>query len=207
MKLFLSSEDEHPETIEKLKTFIGADYSNKKIAYVVTASNGELYGAWKESEALKRVSSIFPHVTFLELEEFDRMPILQIIKSCQVLWISGGMPGYLLYWIRRSGLEKELPQLFEQGMIFVGSSAGSMACSKTQNVSEWYLGEPEIGAKYIPGLGLIDFEIYPHYQEEFLLEIKKHWRKGKLALLKDGEVITKVNDKITWLGEECWLEI
>ncbi len=35
-----------------------------------------------------------------------------------------------------------------------------------------------------------------------LPEIKKHWKKGKLYLLKNGEVITVVDKKIEVLGEK-----
>ncbi len=207
MKIFLSSEGKHPKTIEKLKTFVDGKLSDKKVAYVVTAANGEFYGAWKASESIQVIKPLFPKFTIVELEDFQQRDVLQTIKSADILWIAGGFTGYLLYWMRRCGLAQKLPNLLDKGLVYVGSSAGSMACSHTQSASDWYLREPEPGAELIPGLGLIDFEIYPHYQEEFLPEIEKHWHKGRLALLKDGEVITKVNDTITWLGEERWLEI
>lgn len=114
------------------------------------------------------------------------------------------MAGYLLYWIRRCQLEKVIPQYLEQGKIYVGSSAGSMICSYTQNVAEWLIGEEEYGASLIPGLGLIDFEIYPHYKEELLPQIESNWRKsnGELRLLRDGDAITVTDNKIATLGEE-----
>jgi peptidase E len=87
-------------------------------------------------------------------------------------------------------------------MVYVGSSAGSMICSKTQVSSEFYIGEPEPGASLLPGFGFIDFEIYPHYQDDQLPEIKKLWKKGDLYLLKDGEVITLTGNKVEVLGEK-----
>lgn len=207
MKLFLSSEGKHPETIAKLKTFIGTGLASKKVAYVVTAGNGEFHGAWRASETIQVIRPIFPKLTIVELEDYQHRDVIQTIESVDILWVAGGFTGYLLYWMRRSGLVDKLPQLLEQGLIYVGSSAGSMACSTSQEASSWYLREPEPGAEFIPGLGLIDFEIYPHYEESLLPDIKKLWTHGKLALLKDGEVITKAENQITWLGEERWLEL
>jgi peptidase E len=207
MKLFLASEGKHPDTIEKLKSFFNGNLSDKKVAYVVTAANGEFYGAWKASESIKVIQALFPKFDIVELENHRQLPVLQAIEAADILWVAGGYTGYLLYWMRRCGLAQKLPNLLDKGLVYVGSSAGSMACSQTQSASDWYLREPEPGADLIPGLGLIDFEIYPHYDESLLPEIKKHWKKGKLALLKDGEVITKINNIITWLGEERWLEI
>lgn len=88
----------------------------------------------------------------------------------------------------------------------MGSSAGSMICASTQYSSAWYLQEPEPGADLVPGLGLVDFEIYPHYDEVELPEIEKRWEKGKLCLLKNGEVITNAGGKVTILGEERFIE-
>lgn len=206
MKLFLASEGKNPQTIDKLKTFIGNDLASKKVAYVVTAANGEFMGTWKASQTIPIVRPLFPNFTITELEDYQHRDVIQTIKSADILWVAGGYTGYLLYWMRRSGLVDILPQLLEKGFIYVGSSAGSMACSTSQEASNWYLREPEPGAEFIPGLGLIDFEIYPHYDEALLPDIKKLWTHGKLALLKDGEVITKVDNQTTWLGEERWLE-
>lgn len=207
MKLFLASEGKHPQAINNLQAFIGPDFSHKKVAYVVTAANGEFMGAWKASQSIQVVRPLFSNLTILELEDYQHRNVIQTIESADILWVAGGYTGYLLYWMRRSGLVDILPQLLGKGLTYVGSSAGSMACSTSQEASNWYLREPEPGAEFIPGLGLIDFEIYPHYDESLLPDIKKLWTHGKLALLKDGEVITKVDDQINWLGEERWLEV
>jgi dipeptidase E len=141
-------------------------------------------------------------VSVVTLEEYRDASVTKQLKGKDILWFTGGATGYLLYWIRRCELDKHLPKLLESGSVYVGSSAGSMACSKTQYASEWYLGEPEPGASLLPGLGLIDFEIYPHYEEQLLPQIKKLWKKGELYLLKDGEVITVVGDKVEVLGKK-----
>lgn len=52
----------------------------------------------------------------------------------------------------------------------------------------------------IPGLGFIDFEIYPHFTETLLKPIEHLWKEGKLYLLKDGEALSVHNGTITVLG-------
>jgi dipeptidase E len=141
-----------------------------------------------------------------ELEDRSYKNVISEIKGADILWMAGGMTGYLLYWIRRVELDKALPEILDSGTIYVGSSAGSMACSKTQNLLEWYVGETEPGASVLPGLGFIDFEIYPHFEDGVLPEIKKRWKKGKLYMIKNGEVITLDNNEVNVLGEERVLE-
>jgi hypothetical protein len=43
MKLFLASEVKHPDSLKKLEEYVGG-FTNKKIAYIPTAANGESFG-------------------------------------------------------------------------------------------------------------------------------------------------------------------
>ncbi len=201
MKLFLASEAKHPLSLKKLEKFVGG-FDGKKLAYIPTALNGEYYGAWKGGESIGKVLSLRANVSIIELEDNCFSDVLTRLSKADIIWVAGGWSGYLLYWIRRVGLAKALPGFLQQGAVYVGSSAGSMICGPTQYSAEWYLDEPEPGAGLVPGLGLVDFEIYPHYQEKLLPRIKKLWQSGRLYLLKDGEAITVVDGKVTVLGKK-----
>ena len=92
--------------------------------------------------------------------------------------------------------------MLEKGALYVGSSAGSMVTGKSLEISEWYPADQESGAHFIPRLGLVDFDIYPHYEDSQLEEIKRLYKGKKLYLLKNGEEIIVEDDKITVIGEE-----
>lgn len=207
MKLFLASEMKHPESIEKLRRFIGGSFKGITIAYIPTAANGEEpFGSWKQnSTTWKLVNTLGAKVTSVQFEDYKNSSVIAKLKNKDILWFAGGYPGYLMYWIRRCEVDKALPELLKKS-IFVGSSAGSMITSKKLSTSEWYIGEGEPGASVIPGLGLIDFEIYPHYEDPLRSQIKMHWKKGKLYLLKNGEVITVVNENVEVLGKKRILQ-
>jgi len=202
MKLFLASEAKHPESIKKLKKFVGGSFKGKRIVYIPTAANGEYFGSWKGGGSIRTALALGAKLEVVEFENSTYRDIYPQIEGADILWIAGGMSGYLLYWMRRVGFDKKLPGILKSGAIYVGSSAGSMICAKTQYSSGWYLGEPEPGASLVPGLGLIDFEIYPHYEESLLPKIKKLWKKGELYLLKNGEVITVSDGKVEVLGKK-----
>lgn len=207
MKLFLASEAKHLDSIDKLKDFVGGSFGSKRIAYIPTAANGEYFGSWKGGGSIRVASSLGAEIDIVELESFGYQDIYSKINKADILWMAGGMTGYLLYWIRRVELDKKISEILKN-IIYVGSSAGSMICSKTQNISDKYIGEEEPGASIFPGLGLIDFEIYPHYEEDLYDQINDNWKEGdgKLCLLKNGEAITVVDGKVTILGEERWIE-
>jgi dipeptidase E len=201
MKLFLASEAKHPESIAKLRDFV-PEIEKKKIIYIPTAANGEFYGSWKDGESIQVAKTVSKHFDIVQLEDYLVMDINQKIISADVIWMAGGISGYLLYWIRRLQLNELIPKVLDNGIVYVGSSAGSMVCSKTQFISELYPPDPEPYASTIPGLGLIKFEIYPHFENEMLPDIKKVWKKGTLYLLKNGEVITVHDKHVKVFGEK-----
>lgn len=202
MKLFLCSQAKNPKSIERLKKF-DTGISNRKCLYIPTAANGEMWGLWKDGDSLKVAKSLIKNIQILELEYYNKYDINKICSNIDVIWIAGGMVGYLIYWLKRTGFDEKIKELTNRNTLYIGSSAGCWLCSKNQNVAEWFIGEEELNASSYKGLGLIDFEIYPHYEDKLYQKIKSHWKKGdgKLYLLKDGEVITVVDNKITVLGE------
>jgi peptidase E len=206
MKLFLAAEAKHPESLEKLKSFVGKDFKDITISYIPTASNGEFYGCWKGGDSIKVAKALGAKLKIVELEDKSYKDVVSEIRGADIIWIAGGMAGYLMYWIRRVELDKVLPDLLEKGAIYVGSSAGSMVCAKTIKVADWFIGETEPGASLLPGLGFIDFEIYPHFEDDLLSEIKSKKSEGVLHLLRNGDVITLIDDKVETLGEEIILK-
>lgn len=206
MKLFLASTVKHEQTLSDLENFVGGSFTDKSIAYIPTASNGEFFGKWKGGRSIQVAQELNPKsFDIVELESFSYQDIASKFLEVDIIWMAGGMAGYLLYWIRRSQFDKLLPKLLDQGKIYVGSSAGSMVMSQSIKASEWILGDLEPGAQLLPGLGYIDYEIYPHYEEKWDDEIKANWNSEageKLCLLKDGEAITVVDDEAKILGEE-----
>jgi len=202
-RLFLASEAGESETIKKLDSFVGG-IKGKSIAYIPTANNGENpYGQWKtESATWKLINTLGSKVETVVLEEYKNSSVVDHLKGKDIIWFAGGACGYLMYWVRRCEIDKHIDELLESGSVYVGSSAGSMVCAKTLNIAEVFVGEEEKGAGVIPGLGLIDFDLYPHYEDLLLPKIKKVWEGGDLYLVKNGEVVTVEDGKITVLGEK-----
>jgi len=207
MKLFLASEAKNPGNFSKMEEFVGG-FEGKTLAYIPTAANGESkYGVWeKESSSWVLIKSLGVKVISVVLEEQTTEEVEENLSRADIIWVAGGACGYLMYWMRRHNLQKTLPKILDSEKIYIGSSAGSMIASKSLSVTEWYVGEQEKGAGIIPGLSLVDFEIYPHFREDDLEEIKNLREENKtgmpLYLLKDGEVITVDGEKIDFFGEK-----
>lgn len=201
MRLFLASHIRNPQTLKRLAEYIGG-FADKSIAYIPTAANGEGWEHWQESETWALVQTLKAKVSLVILEQFRDQSVLTKLQGQDLIWFAGGYPGYLAYWARRCALDKHLKKILDQGSLYVGSSAGSMIAGQTLSVTEWYPGEPEAGAGIIPGLGLVDFDIYPHFKDEVLNLIKANYQGHKLYLLKDGEEIVVEDHKIILNGDQ-----
>lgn len=202
MKLFLASEAKHPKTIAKLKEYIGG-FAGKTLAYIPTAANGEEgWERWREGETWQLVKTLKAKVDLVQLEELEVSEILRRLEGKDIIWMAGGYCGYLMYWLRRRELDKKLRRFIEKGSLYVGSSAGAMITAKTLEVAEWYMGEGEVGASIFPGLGWVDFDFYPHFEDEMLPQIKRHYTGKKIYLMKNGEEILVEDDKVKVVGKE-----
>ncbi|MDP2638148.1 MAG: Type 1 glutamine amidotransferase-like domain-containing protein [Candidatus Levybacteria bacterium] len=201
MRLFLASEVKNPPTFKKLTEYIGK-FKGKKIAYIPTAANGQGWESWKTGGSWELSQSLSADISLILLEDYWNKDVASQLEGKDVIWFAGGQPGYLLYWIRRTQIDKHIKRILDSGTLYVGSSAGSMIAGKSDEVTEWYEGENEHGANAIPTLNLVDFDIYPHFRDEQLEYIKKHYKGNKLYLLKDGEEIIVEDEKIMVIGEE-----
>lgn len=208
MKLFLTSEAKHPDSVSKLREYVGG-FENKKIIYIPTAMNGDTWSgkipwdSWEEATTWKLFNSLGATITPFLLEDPNNSNFDQKLADADIVFFVGGSASYLMYWIFRTGLDEYLPKLLKNNKtVYVGSSAGSMIAAPTLDICEWYVGESERGAKYLPGLGLVDFDFYPHYDETNLEEIKKLYTGNKMYLVKNGEVIIVEDSVVRVLGEE-----
>lgn len=199
MKLFLASYIGDPKSIAKLQEYVGG-FKGKTIAYIPTAANGENpFNDWKEhSSTWHLVNTLGAKVTPVQLEDYKNSSVIDQLKGKDILWFAGGTCGYLMYWIRRCKLDNALPELLNKSL-YVGSSAGSMITAHSLAVGEW-LEEP--GASCIPGLGYVDFDIYPHYEDSHFDQIKQKYTGKKMYLLKNGEEIIVDAGQIQVIGQE-----
>jgi dipeptidase E len=200
MKLFLASDAKHPDSIAKLSEFVGG-FNGKSVAYIPTAANGEKWESWKYGGSWNLVQSLGLDITLTILEECTPESSLANISGKDIIWFAGGQCGYLLYWIRRMKLDLHIKRLLDTGSVYVGSSAGSMIAGKTIDIVEWYPGENEHGASVIPGLGLVDLDILPHYREDMNSVIRANYTGSKLYLLKNGEEVLVTDTEIILVGE------
>ena len=111
------------------------------------------------------------------LPSIDQERWVSWVRETDVLRVNGGDALYLCHWMRQSGLADLLPSL--QDTVWVGLSAGSMVMTPRIGTDfvEW---QPPTGSDST--LGVVDFSIFPHLENEGLpwntMANAKRWAAG-----------------------------
>ena len=206
MKLFLTSSTITPNLIKPFEEFIGRSSVGLKAAFIPDAGlKTEGDKSWIDEEMAEVATDLKWQVDKITLAN-ENIESLEKLIGYDVIYVNGGYSGYLAQVMRKSGFSKKLPELLANGIIYVGSSGGSMVLSKVQDSASFYFGEPEPEALEIGGLGLVDFEFYPihdHWWTEDLVDKIKEKRNKKLKyyLVRDGQAISLHNNELRLYGD------
>jgi dipeptidase E len=138
------------------------------------------------------------------LPSIDRAKWQKSVQDADVLLVNGGDAVYLDRWLRESGLAELLPSL---GAVYVGLSAGSlvMAPRIADVFAAW---TSPVGGE---GLGMVDFEIFPHLDNPELPENTmadaERWASGMTGAgyaIDDQTAITVVDGTVEVVSEGHW---
>lgn len=142
----------------------------------------------------------------------DTEEIKEKLESVDVIDVTGGDVNYLLDWAKKSKLDTYLKDLLDKGIVYVGTSAGSMLLQPDIGLTWW---GPEEKWKVVDhiGLGIVDFIVASHQKEESLLKSEENlinrrkylqsvidfpWRG---YLIQDGQAIKVIGDNVEHIGE------
>jgi len=131
------------------------------------------------------------------LPSIDKERWVPLVRNADVLLVSGGDALFLSHWMRECGLIDLLPEL--KNTVWVGMSGGSMVMSPR-------IGKEFVGWKQPSGddlaLGLVDFAIFPHLNNELLpdnsMTTARKWAAGLdcVAYAIDDETAIRVVDGV-----------
>lgn len=167
---------------------------NKKLIFIPTA--GELEeGAesWLEDDRRSLAEEAGFDVSIFTLTGKTQLEVLDAFKDAGAICVNGGNNYYLMKQVRLSGFDKIIKKLVTDGLIYIGSSAGSMIAGPNF--------ETDIDPRLVPemsdfsGLNLTDLCIQPHWGSEYFKEGYQkdfpnlYTRPYKIIALNDSQYV------------------
>ena len=174
MKFLLTSGGISNKTIEnEMWRLLGGKRQGLKLLFCTTASNysGGDMTQWLIPD-LMRLCGFGFEIDVCDINGVPKSLFMPRFAWADVFYFEGGNTQWLRKCIKETGLEEELPMLLEN-KLWIGASAGSCVLSPTlENSVQDIFGENLAGYP-VEGLGLVDFQFVPHFNNDFFPMIKE----------------------------------
>ena len=180
----------------------GIPKDEMRIGYVTTAALASSDISWFEEVRNKIIAG--GH-NFEEIDIADKTPeqILDFFKDKNIIHIEGGNTFYLLKAVRETGFAGILKHLLDEGMVYMGTSAGSYIMCPNIEVAGWKVGRNKFGLTDFTALNYVPFVLKAHYTDDMRSEVMAHTGElgCPLRILRDGECIMSDESGIKFFGD------
>lgn len=179
----------------EFKSLFTKDMKELKVLYIPVASeiSGSDDDEWVKQELGALFDSGITKENFIEYHlEYDID-----LRSFDVIYMGGGNSFYLLKKIYETQFNNKLREAIEHGVVYVGSSAGSMILGLDIEADNVFFHEENTYLEDTAGLKWIDKIIIPHAQSinndklQSFIESKTE----KTLTINDGEAIFIIDNK------------
>ena len=190
------------ESIELVKKFLDKNTESKKILFIPTAANVEEYKKYMHLTQ-KAFEDFGYEVENFDVSIFSEEIAKEKLSEVKIIFISGGNTFYLLQELKRKNLITYLKERIENGMLYIGESAGSVIAAPDIEYAS-VIDDETVATELddYAGLNLVDFYIVPHFEEEPFVEssrntVELYKDKLDLKLINNKEAILVENNNFT----------
>ena len=181
---------------KKLISHLSKPPAEIRLTFIPTASEvkkGDLLWLKKERQSL--VDAGF-QVTDFTVTGKTKAEVTAMLDNTDIVFVSGGNSFYLLQEMRKSGFANVIHQYVDNGLIYGGSSAGSIVAGPDLTLLaalDATVEAPELTD--FKGLGLVDVVVFPHwgsdhFREKYTQRMMDAYKRGqKIILLTDDQYL------------------
>ena len=187
-------------TLDLIKDLLPKDKPQLKAAFIPTAGDPYDDKGFVYVDRDKLVELGFD-VIDIDLKEASEESLEQQLAGIDLVLVAGGNTFYLLEKVKKSGFDKVIKKLVDNGVIYVGSSAGSILCCPTIEGAKRF-DDPNDAPELTDyaGLNFYDKVIIPHahkerYAERIVQTTEEMTQKGL-------EVVTLTDDQAILITDE-----
>ncbi len=174
-----------------------------KIAYITTASNKVADKSYVEKYKQKMDGSNFSY-TEIDIADKNETDLKKELVGYDIILVEGGNTFYLLKAVRKSGFEKIIKHLISNGVVYIGSSAGSYIACPSIEMATWSdRNYDRCGVADYTAMNLVPFLIKAHYTPDMKEMLKEKIKNIKypIKILNDNQAILVQDKKVQFLGD------
>ncbi len=191
-------------TKPQIKNFLGKDI--REVIFVPYAGVSVSY-----DEYSARVAGVFNKLGY-EVKPVHRFedPVDAIAKAAAIV-VGGGNTFHLVHLMHQTGIMDAIRERVSQGIPFIGWSAGSnVACPSLKTTNDMPIVQPSS----FETLGLITFQINPHYTDAIIPNHNGETREQRIREflvanpdmvvvgLKEGTMLRVENGEVKYIGNK-----
>ncbi|MBZ9687440.1 Type 1 glutamine amidotransferase-like domain-containing protein [Clostridium estertheticum] len=168
----------------------------------------------KENKYYKRNVDFYKKLGIYNILRFDlderyNQLLEEKLFQCDIIHLPGGNTFYFLYMLKKRNMICRLQEYVKNGGIIVGVSAGALVVSPTIRSAQ-FGDENDVGLDNLYALGLVPFEIMPHWNRwsHYLTDLQKYSLKNNVIIytVSDGEGIIVQEDYVKLYGDIGMIE-
>lgn len=167
---------------------LNKDISEIKLLYITIAVDGEKNTdrTWLEEEYATILDLGIKEENIKEYKYEENTDF----EDYDAIYMIGGNTFYLLKELREKKLDEKIIHAINNGVIYIGSSAGSIILGKTIETALPY-DENWVNLEDFEGLNMVDAIIIPHAnrKQEFIKEAKERYKDKIIELHDDYGVV------------------
>lgn len=134
----------------------------------------------------------------------NKEDLYSVLSNKDIILVNGGNTFYLLKYVKESGFDDVIRQLFNQGKIYIGISAGSYIVCPTIEQAHWrHQDRNDWNVTDLTGLNLVPFLISAHFNESVRSEVEEGAKLTKypVVALSDTQAILVKENEVKIVGE------
>lgn len=174
-----------------------------RLLHVTTASVPKLNKTYIDEERKKLMKMGFT-VEDVDIGGKNEEELRLILKDKDVIYVAGGNTYYLLKRIKESGFDVVVKECINNGVLYIGVSAGSYVACPTIEQHNWkHLGSDQFGLEGLSAMDLVPFLIFAHFEEKWRELVEKNvvLTRYPVVALYDTQAVLVEDGKWKIVGE------
>ncbi|MCX6726723.1 MAG: Type 1 glutamine amidotransferase-like domain-containing protein [Candidatus Shapirobacteria bacterium] len=196
MNLFLTSSAN--EVMTDVVRHLPLKPSEYNVAFINTAAEPEPGDHWWVSADKKSLTDLGFNVDEFTITGLNSSQIEEKLLDKNLIFVAGGNTFYLLDQTIKNGFDQILKRKISEGIVYIGSSAGSMIVGKRIDLVCTIDDKSKAPNLKSDGLGIVDLALLPHWGSP---DFKKEYGDGFSDMYCENvKIIPLSNKQYLWVN-------